>query len=253
MTYAVNRTDGTLLVNVADNTIDTSRPVKFIGRKTVGFGEVFNENNVALLENFASTTSPVNPVVGQVWYDKTNGKPFVCINESPITWQGVSMVNSTQPSPAEIGDLYFNTVTQKLEVYNGTSWIVVGPPDPSAVETVVGNTATSSGTPSATMDVALASGTAMTFESFVTARDTTTGTDSGMFKLLGGARRAGAAAVAIVGSVSITTVGLEGEASSEPWTAVAAANGNNVRITVTGKNAANTINWSHVTNLHKVS
>lgn len=253
MAYPVNRTDGTLLVNVADNTIDTSRSVKFIGRKTVGFGEVFNENNVALLENFASTTAPAAPVLGQFWYDKTNSKPMVCVSESPITWRGVSMVNTSRPSSPETGDLYWNTVSGKLEAYNGAAWIEIGPPDPSSVQTVTGTAATSSGTPSATIDVPISESTAVTFEAFVTARDTTTGTDTGMFKLTGAARRAGAAGVAIVGSVSVTTIALEGAASTQPWTATAAATGNNVRITVTGQNSSNTINWGSVANLYKVS
>lgn len=33
---------------------------------------------------------------------------------------------SADPSSARIGDIYFNTVEQKLKFYNGSSWDLVG-------------------------------------------------------------------------------------------------------------------------------
>ena len=32
---------------------------------------------------------------------------------------------SSDPSPASAGDVYFNTSTNKLKVYNGTAWVNV--------------------------------------------------------------------------------------------------------------------------------
>lgn len=46
--------------------------LKFNGKATLNFGEWQQRNVLHLLENFASTTAPVNPTVGQQWYDYTN-------------------------------------------------------------------------------------------------------------------------------------------------------------------------------------
>ena len=71
MSYRINRTDGELLVDLTDGNIDTtSTNLTLIGKNYQGFGELVNENFVKLLENFASTAQPSNPVTGQVWYDK---------------------------------------------------------------------------------------------------------------------------------------------------------------------------------------
>lgn len=253
MSYNINRTDGTLLVTVADSTIDTSRSVKFVGRKLAGYGEVQNEDFLHLMEHFASTTAPSSPVLGQIYYNKTDKKIRVCTNESPAAWHLVQMVNTTLPSSPATGDLYFNTVSGKLEVYNGTAWIVVGPPDPTAVEQLVGTTSTSSGTPSNTVLFAMDESTAWNFDAKIIARDTTLGTVTGAFQVVGASRRAGSAAAAIVGTPSTTTIALEGAASTQPWSVAVAASSNSVQFTVTGQSSSNTVNWTVVANVYKVS
>jgi hypothetical protein len=253
MAYQVNRTDGSLLVSVADNTIDTSRSVKFVGKRTAGFGEAQNEDFLHLMEHFANTTAPSSPVVGQIYYNKTDKKLRVCTNESPVTWQLVHLVFTSLPSSPSTGDLYFNTVSSKLEVYDGSDWLEVGPPDPTATEQLVGTTSTNSGTPSNTVLFAMDQSTAWNFRAQIVGRDTTTGTDTAMFNVVGGSRRAGSAACVIVGTPSTTTVAVEGAGSTQPWSVAVAASSNSVQFTVTGQNSSNTIKWTVVNNVVKVS
>ena len=53
MAYKINNTFGTLLVTLADGTIDTATTdLTLIGKGYAGFGEKLNENLVKLLENF---------------------------------------------------------------------------------------------------------------------------------------------------------------------------------------------------------
>ena len=52
MAYKINNTFGTLLVTLADGTIDTATTdLTLIGKGYAGFGEALNENLVKILEN----------------------------------------------------------------------------------------------------------------------------------------------------------------------------------------------------------
>ena len=127
MAYKINNTFGTLLVTLADGTIDTAKTdLTLFGKGYAGFGEKLNENLVKLLENFNNTTAPNNKVQGQMWYDKTNNQINVYTGSK---WKPVgSPTNSaTQPTNAVQGDLWFDTTNSQLYVYNGTAWTLVGP------------------------------------------------------------------------------------------------------------------------------
>jgi hypothetical protein len=72
MPYAINKSNGDLLVTVEDGTADlTSTSIALVGRNYAGYGEYLNENMVHLLENFAKSTQPSSPLIGQLWYDTT--------------------------------------------------------------------------------------------------------------------------------------------------------------------------------------
>ena len=69
MSHQINKTNGTLLVNLADGQIDTtSTDITLIGKNYSGFGEAINENFVTMLENFASSSAP-HSLAGQIWWD----------------------------------------------------------------------------------------------------------------------------------------------------------------------------------------
>jgi hypothetical protein len=75
MAYKINNTFGTLLVTLADGTIDVATTdLTLIGKGYAGFGEKLNENLIKLLENFNNTTAPTNKQQGQLWYDRTNNQ-----------------------------------------------------------------------------------------------------------------------------------------------------------------------------------
>src|SRR6056300_970207 len=74
MAYIINRTNGTQLTIVEDGTIDQSTDLKLVGKNYAGYGEIQNENFVALLENFSSAQQPGRPLAGQIWFDSSNSK-----------------------------------------------------------------------------------------------------------------------------------------------------------------------------------
>ena len=127
MAYKINNTFGTLLVTLADGTIDVATTdLTLIGKGYAGFGEKLNENLVKLLENFNNTTAPSKKIQGQLWYDKTNNQINVYTGSK---WKPVgSTTNSaTAPSNSVQGDMWFDTTNTQLYVYTGSAWTLIGP------------------------------------------------------------------------------------------------------------------------------
>jgi hypothetical protein len=127
MAYKINNTFGTLLVTLADGTIDTATTdLTLIGKGYAGFGEKLNENLVKLLENFNNTTAPSNKIQGQMWYDKTNNQINVYTGSK---WKPVGSTSNsaTAPANAVLGDMWFDTSNTQLYVYTGSAWTLIGP------------------------------------------------------------------------------------------------------------------------------
>lgn len=87
MAYDVNLSDGSRLTLIADRTLDTTSSIKLLGRNYPGYGEIMAENMVQMLEHFAKNSAPENAIRGQVW---------------------------------------FNTATNTLMVYDGSGWSYAG-------------------------------------------------------------------------------------------------------------------------------
>lgn len=125
MSYKLNKTDGSLLVELVDGQIDqTSTDLTLIGRNYTGFGEFYNENLIKMLENFASTSAPSTPLTGQLWFDTSEGRlkvydGFGFKSNGPI-------VSNTQPQMVA-GDIWIDNQSNKLYFFDGTDLQLVGP------------------------------------------------------------------------------------------------------------------------------
>lgn len=127
MSYQLNKTDGTILTDLIDGQIDTSSTnLVLVGRNYTGYGEFFNENFIKLLENFASTAPPSNPLQGQIWWNKTEERLEVYTGEIWKTTGG-PIVQAERPQMIA-GDLWINNFDNQVYAYDGTDLILVGPP-----------------------------------------------------------------------------------------------------------------------------
>jgi len=127
MSYTINKTDGTKLVVLKDGTVDISTTdLALFGKSYAGFGERLNENFVKMLENFANTTAPAKKIKGQLWYDTLTNQIKVW-NGSKFKPVGSSTNASSAPTNANLGDTWFDTNNLQLYVYNGTTWTLIGP------------------------------------------------------------------------------------------------------------------------------
>jgi len=127
MAYTINKTDGTKLVTLRDGTVDVATTdLALFGKGYAGFGERLNENFVKMLENFANTTAPANKIRGQLWYDTLSNQIKVW-NGSKFKPVGSSTNSASQPANANTGDMWFDTNNSQLYVYSGTAWTLIGP------------------------------------------------------------------------------------------------------------------------------
>jgi hypothetical protein len=134
MSYTITRADGTTLVELADGRIDdTTTSLTLVGRNKDGYGEYLNNNLVKLLTNFASATinPPKNPLLGQVWYDRT-AKRLKVFDGGFRTLSG-AILSSTRPTNANSGDLWYDTINNQLKILNASTSITIGPTFPSTI------------------------------------------------------------------------------------------------------------------------
>jgi len=126
MAYTINLTDGTIFAVIADGTINTDSSMTLVGKNYAGYGEFLDENFIHLLESGSNTTAPGDPLVGQLWWDKTNGLMKV-YNGTAFKVISAATASASAPTSNVTGDLWFDTVNAQLKVYNGASFILVGP------------------------------------------------------------------------------------------------------------------------------
>lgn len=130
MPYSIDRTFVTgnrfpLIVN--DKTVDTSATsISILGKGIKNYGEFLMENLLHMLENFASTQPPINPLEGQIWYDLAEDKPKVFSKEA--RWVSINRVSTTEPTQPGNGDLWFDLSRGTLFSYNSATqqWMSIG-------------------------------------------------------------------------------------------------------------------------------
>lgn len=127
MAVTINKTDGTVLSTIQDGAIDTtSTNLSLIGRLYRNYGELVNENFIKILENFANSTSPTTPIIGQLWYNTSTGGLNLYRSTGFITLANLTS-SSAQPGNARGGDMWFDTADGQLKFYNGSAWLVISP------------------------------------------------------------------------------------------------------------------------------
>lgn len=126
MSYTINKTNGEVLVEVIDGTVDqTATDLTLIGKNSSAYGEFFNENLIKLLENFANDSQPTNPITGQLWFDTNEGRIKV-YDGNGFKVSGGTIVTGLIPTLTQ-GDLWIDSVRKQLYFNDGTETLLAGP------------------------------------------------------------------------------------------------------------------------------
>jgi len=127
MAYTINRFNGTVLTNVEDGTINTTTDLKLVGKNYSGYGESQNENFLFLLENFAGVNAPTKPISGMIWFDSgTNKLKFY----NGTSWKpaGGTEISTTAPAGAAEGDFWWDSNNEQFYVRSASgNWVLIGP------------------------------------------------------------------------------------------------------------------------------
>lgn len=133
MAYEISFTDRVNkgVIVVEDREInDTDTSIGFLGRQATGYGQIIAENFLHMLENFASSSPPSNPIEGQTWYDATPGVDQLKVYDG-TNWVASGGIKKGTSEPdvgnSVVGDLWVDTANQQLYLNNGSSWLLVGP------------------------------------------------------------------------------------------------------------------------------
>jgi len=130
MAYTINKTDGGFAFSpdgqIADGTVNNSTSLQLFGKSYSGFGEGLNENLVKLLENSALSTAPSAPLRGELWFD-TSTNQLKVYDGTSFKPTGGSKAQSSAPSNPSSGDLWLDTDDDQVYAYTGSAWQLVGP------------------------------------------------------------------------------------------------------------------------------
>lgn len=118
MAYTIVKSDGQVLTTIADGQINTtSTSLGLPGRNYAGYGQTLDTNFVHILENFASTTPPANPLRGQLWYNTNNQTLYVCPEDGETVANAWFALASTSSGATTFGSV---TITGNLASNNAT-------------------------------------------------------------------------------------------------------------------------------------
>jgi hypothetical protein len=120
MSYTITKTNGDTLTTVPDTELNTEYGVTLVGRNYSGYGVFLNDNFIRLIENFASASAPALPIEGQLWFNTTTKD--LNLWEGSI-WKSVAYLIESGTAPSvtgrQIGDLWWDTTNFQLKLWSG--------------------------------------------------------------------------------------------------------------------------------------
>lgn len=128
MAYTILKPDGSTLVYLEDNVVDrSSSSITLVGKNVNSYGSYLNNNLIKLLCNFANINSnpPANPLIGQLWFNTSTNRLEVYNGQfTPVSG---AIVSGSKPANLIDGDLWFDSNNNQLSIHNGNTTFNIGP------------------------------------------------------------------------------------------------------------------------------
>jgi len=126
MPYSLYKTNGVKLTTVEDGKLNLTTDLQLVGKNYSGYGESVNSNFIKLLENFSNNSSPLLPLVGQLWYDSNSAALKVYTG---IKWNRLvnATVSANRPTDLNNGEFWFDSLNLKLYFKNEDLFNLIGP------------------------------------------------------------------------------------------------------------------------------
>lgn len=106
MAYSIYKSDGSFLTSIADGTINTtSTSIGLPGRNYAGYGQIQDTAFVHIIENFADSTPPDNPLEGQLWYDTSTQTVKVAPSDNCAANAWVALASSGGSGTTTFGNV----------------------------------------------------------------------------------------------------------------------------------------------------
>ena len=120
MAYIITKTNGDSLVTVPDTEKNTDYGVTLVGRNYSGYGVYLNDNFVSLMENFANNTAPGAPLDGQLWFNTATATLSLWNGDA---WRALSVLTNSGSAPGvtgtDVGHMWWDNLNYQLKVWSG--------------------------------------------------------------------------------------------------------------------------------------
>jgi energy-converting hydrogenase Eha subunit E len=130
MSYTIHVTNATPIVIDTGATYDfdpsNQNSFKLVGKNVPNYGQLIAQDFVNLLQSSAGSTSPGGPVQGQLWYNSSSYSLSV-YNGSNFDKLASIVSQTIAPTNPPSGQLWYDTTKQQLNVFNGSNFVIIGP------------------------------------------------------------------------------------------------------------------------------
>lgn len=127
MSYTLRLSNGKILLTLADQQTDSvTTSLTLIGKNVNAYGSDINQNYIRLLEHFASTTQPTSPLAGQLWFNTLEQRMYYYNSANQFKPVGGTTLGATEPPGLVAGDLWIDTTAGQLKFFDGASVQVAG-------------------------------------------------------------------------------------------------------------------------------